>query len=124
MIQSYFRIICDRCGVHFLATPHPEFGEMKLPENTATIATVDHCAFCIMQRREVSHRTLFLCRVVKELEELKERDQSNVYQLKEHECPAMFLRVGDTFPGFDDSPWERCVCGNIRKVRLLPQEPI
>jgi len=71
-MNSYFRIICDRCGVHFLATPHPEFLGATLPSNSITIATVEYCAFCITQKRDVSYRTKFLCEVVKQLDELKE----------------------------------------------------
>lgn len=70
-MDSQFRIICERCGVHFLAQPAPDFEGAVLPPNSVTIATVEHCAFCVMQKREVSYRTKFLCQVVKELNELK-----------------------------------------------------
>jgi hypothetical protein len=71
VIDSYFRIICDRCGAHFLGTPVHEFPNRLLPPNNVTVSTVEYCPFCVMEARPVSHRTLFLCQVVKELDEFK-----------------------------------------------------
>jgi len=70
-MDSYFRIICERCGVHFLGHPAPDFPNLSLPPNAVTISSVEYCPFCVMQSRPVSPRTQFLCKVVKELEEFK-----------------------------------------------------
>jgi hypothetical protein len=71
MIDSYFRIICDRCGVHFLGTPAHEFPNRILPANSVTISIVEHCPFCVMESHPISHRVQFLCQVVKERDQLK-----------------------------------------------------
>ncbi len=71
MIDSQFKIICERCGVHFSAVPGHEFPNVVLPADSVTISTVEYCPFCVMRPMPVSHRARFLCHVVKELQELK-----------------------------------------------------
>jgi hypothetical protein len=72
VIAGRFKIICDRCGALYDAVPSSDFGVVDwLKPNTMTVATVEHCSRCVMEARPVSHRTLFLCKVVKELEDLK-----------------------------------------------------
>jgi hypothetical protein len=71
MALGKFKIICDRCGSMYEAQPAPDYPPFTLAPDCVTVATVEHCAVCLFQARPVSHRTLFLCKVVNELEDLK-----------------------------------------------------
>jgi late competence protein required for DNA uptake (superfamily II DNA/RNA helicase) len=71
--EGEFRVLCDRCGVQFTARPAFGFESRSLPANSTTVATVEYCAFCVMQERAVSHRVLFLIQTVNELEQLKKQ---------------------------------------------------
>ena len=51
----------------------PKSGFPPLSPNTVTVSTVEQCGKCMYQTRPVSHRVLWLCDVVRQLEEFKRK---------------------------------------------------
>jgi hypothetical protein len=76
MSLGKFKIICDRCGAMFDGAPAADYPPFEMAPNRVTVATVEYCPMCVLQSWPVSHRTLFLCNVVKELEDLKRKNRN------------------------------------------------